>query len=158
MTAQSRAWRRNAEKQVTRVVQAFALELIAALKRNPASSSTGTPVDTGHARANWILSVGSPDTAERGRGGDDGRAAILAWSLDEGPIYANNNAPYILRLNDGWSDQQPAGFIERAIDEAQDVIRRKFVDANIIVGTVDAIGGDAAGNLADAYNPLRGDE
>lgn len=48
-----------------------------------------TPVDTHFAQSRWIAINGVID----------------------------NDAPYIMRLNDGWSEQAPAGFIERCIDE-----------------------------------------
>lgn len=52
-----------------------------------------TPVDTGNARSRWV-------------------------SAELGPhIDITNDAPYIMRLNDGWSKQAPAGFIEACIDE-----------------------------------------
>lgn len=52
-----------------------------------------TPVDTGYARSRWVV-------------------AELGDQID-----VLNDAPYIMRLNDGWSKQQAAGFIERCIDE-----------------------------------------
>ncbi len=154
MTAQSERIAKQLEREVAKATRFFVFELVRLLKLNAAASATGTPVDTGHARRNWIMSVGSPDTVERGQGGDDGRAAVMAWSLADGPLYVNNNAPYILRLNDGHSKQQPAGFIERSIDEAYALTNTRFRDANIVVGTVASLGGDAAENLASAYSPF----
>ena len=84
-----------------------------------------TPVDTGWARANWIPSLGAPSTAggtATGGGADtiaqeSGQAEVLGFKLEHEAIYVTNNAPYIGRLNDGWSDQAPAGFVEAAIDK-----------------------------------------
>lgn len=154
MTVQSRAFALKLEQHTATAIKAFYLELLKNLRRNP--SRGGTPVDTGHARGNWILSVGAPALGELpGRGSADGNAAsILAWTLHDGPIYINNNTPYILRLNDGWSDQAPAGFIERAIDEALAFVNAKFVNARIVVGSMNSIGGEAAENLASAYSPF----
>jgi hypothetical protein len=52
-----------------------------------------TPVDTGYARSRWVVAELGPQ------------------------IDVLNDAPYIMRLNDGWSGQAAAGFIERCIDE-----------------------------------------
>lgn len=70
----------------------LAHRIIEKLKRPP--SQGGTPVDTGFARSRWVI-------------------AELGPALD-----IINDAPYIMRLNDGWSGQAPAGFVERCIDEA----------------------------------------
>lgn len=77
---------------VESVRRGLARRIIAKLQRPPAQG--GTPVDTGNARSRWVMA-------------------------DLGPqIDIINDAPYIMRLNDGWSKQAPAGFVERAIDEA----------------------------------------
>jgi len=83
-----------------------------------------TPVDTGRARGNWQTSIGSPIYNETTRVDKSGRAEIAAAAgrLRAKPpgatIYITNNVPYIGRLNDGYSAQAPAGFIERAIQTA----------------------------------------
>lgn len=80
-----------------------------------------TPVDTGRARGNWQTSIGSPLLGETGRldktGGvtiNAGRAALSGRKAEQ-TIYITNNVPYIGRLNDGYSAQAPANFVERAI-------------------------------------------
>lgn len=78
----------------------------------------------GRARGNWQVAIGVPNDAETGRvdGGGSvtiqtGRGTVAGYRL--GPlIYVFNNVPYIGRLNDGFSSQAPAGFVERAIDAA----------------------------------------
>lgn len=90
-----------------------------------------TPVDTGRARSNWFVSVGgSPeeqpfDAYAPGQDGStaaaNATAAIAAGTAavsdrePEQDIYISNNLPYIERLNQGWSAQAPAGFIEAAV-------------------------------------------
>lgn len=155
MTRQSRAIGESLRAHTTRAIQTFTLEILRNLRRNP--SRGGTPVDTGHARANWTLSAGAPAFGAVTGKGDGGVASVIAWDLGDGPLFVNNNAPYILRLNDGHSKQAPAGFIERAIDEALAMVNRKFRDASIVIGTADSIGGDAASNLASAYSPFGDD-
>jgi hypothetical protein len=86
-----------------------------------------TPVDLGWARANWVPNLGGPYTgngAPPDRPGpmdaavqESGLAEVLAFKLADGAIFVSNRVPYIQRLNDGWSDQAPAGFVEGAIDK-----------------------------------------
>jgi len=89
-----------------------------------------TPVDTGRARSNWQASLGAPATGTReayspGTGGATGGAnaaaaqeqakAVIARSQPEQAIHITNNLPYIGRLNEGWSAQAPAGFVQTAV-------------------------------------------
>lgn len=84
-----------------------------------------TPVDTGWARANWIPALRMPSTAGGSSAGgsadtiaqEAGQSEILAFKLADGAIFVSNGVPYIARLNAGWSDQAPAGFVEAAIDK-----------------------------------------
>lgn len=76
------------------------------------------PVDTGAARASW----GSPNAAGIWDVMDEG------WSITQG-----STLPYIGRLNEGWSKQAPAGFIDTEHERAVD----KFVES------IGAVIGDA---------------
>lgn len=90
---------------------------------------TSTPVDTGRARANWIVGTG-PSTAAidayfPGKGGATAAANAEAAlqqardfldGADVSVIYISNNLEYIQYLNEGSSAQAPAGFIEAAVD------------------------------------------
>jgi hypothetical protein len=66
-----------------------------------------TPVDTGRARANWLPSLSTPrtDTVEAGQKPDI-TPITNAYRLND-TIFITNNLPYIERLNNGWSGQQP---------------------------------------------------
>lgn len=101
-----------------------------------------TPVDTGRARSNWLLSLGGPSTSEieayaKGKGGSSGAAnanAAMAQAQSavrgrrpEQDVYISNNLPYIGRLNDGWSAQAPAGFVQAAVQRAAAAIRNMRV-------------------------------
>lgn len=97
-----------------------------------------TPVDTSKALSNWQITLGAPAEMLRppyypGRLGStqeqSANAAIKA-GLDVlkakragVSIFISNNAPYIRRLNEGWSSQAPAGFVERA-----EMLGRKFAE------------------------------
>ena len=85
----------------------------------------GTPIDTGWARSNWIPSVGQPVKDPAGSKlavtrapQTAGMQELLAYTREKGKVFISNNVPYIGRLNDGSSDQAPAGFVQRAIVKA----------------------------------------
>jgi hypothetical protein len=90
----------------------------------------GTPVDTGWASANWTPSVGAPNPQsqpENPTSGDvaaargkaiQGQAQVLQYRLGQGSVFISNAAPYIGYLNNGSSQQAPAGFVQRAIANA----------------------------------------
>lgn len=138
------------------VVRFIVLGVTRRLKSNP--SRGGTPVDTGHARANWVPSVGDPFSSEvdGDAASQAGVAQVLGYQLGDGAAWISNNVPYILRLNDGWSAQQPAGFVERAIAETLLEAEQKFGELGRRVSSSiqDSIGGQGADNLAAAYSPF----
>uniref|UniRef100_A0AAU7YTK6 Tail completion protein n=1 Tax=Stenotrophomonas phage vB_SmaS_QH3 TaxID=3229738 RepID=A0AAU7YTK6_9CAUD len=89
-----------------------------------------TPVDTSQALSNWQVTLDSPATGSisphyPGLQGSTQRAsaaetlnlakAVLKTKKPGQAIYITNNLPYIKRLNDGYSAQAPAGFVERAV-------------------------------------------
>lgn len=92
-----------------------------------------TPVDTGRARANWQVGIGAAPAGSveysGGAGGSVSYATAAASSVvttykgQPGGIWLVNNLPYIQRLNEGWSAQAPAKFVEQAIDTAVTTIR-----------------------------------
>lgn len=124
----------GARGRMRRVPALVALEVTANLIED-------TPVDTGHARANWLPSIGAPMTeivgssdsvdsgtqataiAEIAAYGESLRGVRSFFSFasallggTEAEIYISNNVPYINRLNQGHSPQAPPGFIESAIE------------------------------------------
>ena len=92
-----------------------------------------TPVDTGRARANWQVGIGAaPAGTVKYSGGGAGAAGyaisaaanvVTTYKGQPGGIWLVNNLPYIQRLNEGWSAQAPAKFVEQAIDTAVNTIR-----------------------------------
>jgi len=85
----------------------------------------GTPVDTGRARSNWQVQIGAaptgtlpePATPQAGvqRAFDNARAVIPLAGADGVELHITNNLDYIGRLNEGWSAQAPAGYVEAAV-------------------------------------------
>jgi hypothetical protein len=91
-----------------------------------------TPVDTSQALSNWQASIGVENKTQikphfPGEKGSTQRSSaeqtialareIIMQSKPGQVIYLTNWLPYIRRLNDGYSGQQPAGFIERAVQK-----------------------------------------
>lgn len=144
-------------KALTQAPKALILEIDKELRKR-------TPVDTGNARANWVPSVGSPaPNGDRAAGS----AAVLAYQLEQGPLFVSNGVPYIRQLNNGHSKQAPALFVEAAVDEALARVQAKYgaainLDRAAILGSLaggaNYLGGEMAGNLASAYSPFGGDD
>lgn len=112
-------------KRARDVTRMLALEIDKELRR-------GTPVDTGHARRNWIPSVGEPNTTEAAdeSARAQGLAALMAYELDKGAVWVANVVSYIRQLNYGHSTQSPAGFVERAIALALQAVSAKGHDVS----------------------------
>ena len=84
-----------------------------------------TPVDTGRARANWGVKVGSPTTyiiESEDKSGSATLAAaqdgVMGWDCT-GSIFLCNTLPYISSLEYGHSKQAPQGMVRLTIEEMQ---------------------------------------
>jgi len=112
----NRAYENKVLKTQERVTRLTGLALISELVFN-------TPVDTGRAKGNWNIDINTIDLtdreAEKDGSGSISRANSItaSYKLNE-TIFVSNNLPYINRLNDGYSGQAPAGFVEAAIQTA----------------------------------------
>lgn len=89
-----------------------------------------TPVKTGRARSNWQVSIDTEIDAELDS--TDAQGAIrrnegVIKGYRNGEIIVQNNVSYIGKLNDGWSAQAPAGFVERALQAAARAVSRAKV-------------------------------
>lgn len=109
------------KKQIATMAKALTLQIDANVRK-------ATPVDTGHARANWVPSVGSPHSGEvqGGSAHDQGVTRVLAFKLEDGALYVSNAVPYVPRLNDGHSKQAPSLFIETAVDQAVAKLKQRY--------------------------------
>lgn len=117
-----KGWTINPEKFAAETVKDFS-ELVSSLGLQVYTNLVyTTPVDTGRARSNWQASVGTPKGGTRGVQEPfsliiEAKAEFEASRIQKFPVlFIANNLPYIQRLNDGWSQQAPAGFVERAVD------------------------------------------
>jgi hypothetical protein len=104
-----------------------------------------TPVDTGRARSNWLVTLGSPSSAtlEPFSAGDhlgisetaNAAAAIAAGNatiprrVPEQTVYIQNNLDYIGLLNSDQtpSVQAPPQFVQKAIQKAIDALKTEGV-------------------------------
>ena len=104
------------------------------------SVMSATPVDVGTARSNWIAKRNSPPghkrrafapgshlgTSERQNlvAAYEAAASVFNAAKPGETLYLKNNLPYIARLNDGYSKQAPAGFVEGSIVRELNILRR----------------------------------
>lgn len=99
-----------------------------------------TPVDTGRARSNWQVELGQAATGtvdaldKSGQGAISQGKRVIDGYKSGSTLNITNNLPYIERLNDGWSAQAPAGFVEKAVQIGVNAIVSEA--ANIVGGTV----------------------
>jgi hypothetical protein len=89
-----------------------------------------TPVDTGRAKGNWYVTLGTPATGfdwekhdiAGGETINDGYQTIQGLQ-DYGAIYLTNNLPYIIALEKGHSKQAPAGMVQVSLDRVSAGLR-----------------------------------
>jgi len=98
-----------------------------------------TPVDTSTALSNWDITIESPANNFHEpyfigkKGSTKLRSAskaqqtgieVLANKKAGQTIFITNNAPYIRKLNNGSSSQEPAGFVQRSVIIGKKVARK----------------------------------
>lgn len=88
-----------------------------------------TPVDTGRARWNWHADLNTMSVRivepNQGQTPDEAMTAVANYKLGE-TIYISNNLPYIKRLNEGYSQQAPAGFVQDSITRAENATNERY--------------------------------
>lgn len=116
------------------VVEKLALDLHTKISRR-------TPVDTGLARSRWTIREGAPDATpvpKRPRRKVDDTGAVVpppgpsrdppGGYTGTQPVYVTNNVPYVLYLEDGSSQQAPAGMIRISVMETRAEVSRILLD------------------------------
>ena len=89
-----------------------------------------TPVDTGHAKANWQVGISAPITSEIDEEDPSGASTIErnASTIRSAPprkdIILSNNVPYINKLNEGSSSQAPPQFVQIAVATAVAAVKK----------------------------------
>ena len=122
----------NVERNADRLVKQTALAV-------DQSVVLASPVDTGRFRSNWRVGLGAPveGEIEAHAPGQDGSTASantqgalghaqteIAKRQPGQTVWISNPLPYGPRLNAGHSGQAPAGFVETAVREGVEVVRR----------------------------------
>ena len=84
------------------------------------------PIDEGRARASWGMWTpgdlrGDVEDAKQGD-------AIFTVSGDGMTVIQGTNVPYVEELNNGSSNQAPAGFIDRVAERMGDALMRKVAE------------------------------
>lgn len=140
----------NLQAIVGGVAKALTLEVTANLIED-------CPVKTGHARRNFVPSVGTPHTDEDdGAAQQQGQAEVLQYRIGDGPLYVANNVPYMDALVLGSSSQAAAGWDLVAVDRAVATIEQQYgVDIDVTSSSdVADRGARAATGLAGAFSPF----
>ena len=83
-----------------------------------------TPVDTGRARGNWQSSLNTP-SLQIDPTGEGYQATIASVKLGDS-VFFINNLPYIEELEDGSSDQAPAGMVKVTAAEYESIASREL--------------------------------
>jgi len=94
-----------------------------------------TPVDTGRARANWLPSINKFSDSVSDDRDKSGSSAISAAQAEASRVDIGdkftlaNNLPYIQKLENGSSDQAPAGMLSISVAEYQQIARKAIREA-----------------------------
>ena len=113
----------QAERNMDLVVRKIALEMFTKVVLR-------SPVDKGRFRANWQVAIGTVPSGKLEIDDPTGVATIskieaAALSLKAGDtIVLVNNLPYGPRLENGHSQQAPAGMVGLTVQEFGDVVRK----------------------------------
>lgn len=114
------AFAAKTERKMDQAVQKIAFELFSQVILK-------TPVDSGRARANWQVSIGSVSDGTLELEDKSGSATISAATATASGLRAGdviflvNNLSYAQRLEDGYSGQAPSGMVALSIQEFQQI-------------------------------------
>ena len=84
-----------------------------------------TPVDTGRAKGNWQVTIGSPASGILDRTDKAGNTTIaigrsqIVGLRPFSIVWITNNLPYAISLEGGWSSIAPVGMVAVTIAEMQ---------------------------------------
>jgi len=88
-----------------------------------------TPVDTGYARGNWQVTIGSLPAGEKDISDKEGGPTIASGQAALGQlppfqvVYIGNNVIYIWPLEEGSSDQAPEGMVAITVEELRTMFK-----------------------------------
>ena len=114
----------KAKKNPEKVMRQVSIKLFSAIIK-------ATPVDTGRARNNWFASGNTPSQEITTYGAPQGTAtiqrvtAVINTATDWHEFTLTNNLPYAQRLEYGWSQQAPQGFVRTNVSRFQQLINEE---------------------------------
>lgn len=121
-------------QEIDRMNEAYKLQIKKAMKVGIIEAlrqvTISTPVDTGRARWSWFLSVRvpSPELPPEGKYSapkiNERMQALNENFTVSDTLYLTNNVSYVPKLNDGYSRQAPARFVEKSAAIAQQAVYR----------------------------------
>jgi hypothetical protein len=137
---QLRAFQVKTERKMTQVGRKVALELFRRVIYK-------TPVDSGRARANWQVTIGTTASGtveidDKNGGATMSKATAASAGFKAGDtIYLTNNLPYIMKLEEGgypdgpktvggFSRQAPAGMVGLTVQEFAQVVNQISVEVS----------------------------
>ena len=139
------AFKKNLDKFAKQIPATLAKEAQASFaSRAYGSFKWYNPVLTGHSRHNWIVSINEqwreevegvykedgdthdPLTGEEKLHWDTMRRAFMSLPLGQ-TIWICNNAPYIERLEDGYSQKAPQGMVKVTLNSLLEQVNAKVL-------------------------------
>lgn len=114
----------KAKKNPEKVMRQVSIKLFSAIIK-------ASPVDTGRFRMNWMASGGTPAFGVTDATDKSGSIAIgnatsfVLKSADWREFTLTNNLPYAQRLEYGWSQQAPQGFVRVNVSRFQQLINEE---------------------------------
>lgn len=111
----------KAKKNPEKVMRQVSIKLFSAIIK-------ASPVDTGRFRMNWMASGGAPasgvtDATDKSGNIATGNAtSFVLKAADWREFTLTNNLPYAQRLEYGWSQQAPQGFVRVNVGRFQNLI------------------------------------
>lgn len=114
----------KAKKNPEKVMRQVSIKLFSAIIK-------ASPVDTGRFRMNWMASGGTPafgTTDATDKSGNIATGNVTSFVLkaaDWREFTLANNLPYAQRLEYGWSQQAPQGFVRVNVSRFQQLINEE---------------------------------
>ncbi|HCP0786341.1 TPA: HK97 gp10 family phage protein [Escherichia coli] len=114
----------KAKKNPEKVMRQVSIKLFSAIIK-------ASPVDTGRFRMNWMASGGTPasgvtDATDKSGNAATGNAtSFVLKAADWREFTLTNNLPYAQRLEYGWSQQAPQGFVRVNVSRFQQLINEE---------------------------------
>ncbi|MEA9005144.1 HK97 gp10 family phage protein [Salmonella enterica] len=114
----------KAKKNPEKVIRRVSIKLFSAIIK-------ASPVDTGRFRMNWMVSGGTPAdgttdaTDKAGTTATSNAANFVLNAADWHTFTLTNNLPYAQRLEYGWSQQAPQGFVRVNVSRFQQLLNEE---------------------------------